>query len=231
MTEMTSQRMHEKKMKRVLFLHRSVGENLINDGKMYGLIAVHGDDELSDFNQNTSVLRDAKSSRKTDMVMPGGNTTPRDFAALFRDDFQSPLKDCVMGFDVIVIKSCYPNSNIKSSDGLHEIQNYYRSIAQYFAQHTDKQLVILTSPPLIPLLTRRANATRARELAYWLSHTKLGENVSTFNLFDELANDSGTQPNMLRREYRRVLPFDSHPNKLASQTIAPKLIQFIVEVS
>lgn len=216
-------------MKKILFLHRSVGENLINDGKMYGLIAVHSDVMLSDFNQNTSVLRDAKSSRKTDMTMPGGNTTPRDFAALFRDGFQSPLKDFIMEFDVIVIKSCYPNSNIKSGGELHVIQNHYRSIAQYFAQHTDKQLVILTSPPLIPLLTRRANATRARELAYWLSRTRFGENVGIFNLFDELANDSGTQANMLRREYRRVLPFDSHPNKLASQTIAPKLIQFIVE--
>lgn len=218
-------------MKKILFLHRSVGENLIKDGKMYELIATHSDVMFSDFNQNTSVLRDADGSRKADMVMPGGNTTPRDFAALFRDDYHSPLKDLVMEFDVIVIKSCYPNSNIKSSDELHEIQNYYRSITQYFAQHTDKQLIILTSPPLIPLLTNRANATRARELAYWLSHTKLGENVSTFNLFDELANDSGTQANMLRHEYRRMLPFDSHPNKLASQTIAPKLIQFIVEVS
>ncbi|MGB3023609.1 MAG: hypothetical protein WBB39_02270 [Candidatus Saccharimonadales bacterium] len=216
-------------MKKILFLHRSVGENLIKDGKMYELIATHGDDELSDFNQNTSVLRDADGSRKTDMVMPGGNTTPRDFAALFRDDYHSPLKDLTMEFDAIVIKSCYPNSNIKSSAELHEVQNYYRSIAQYLTQHADKKLIILTSPPLIPLLTNRANATRARELAYWLAHTEFGENVSIFNLFDELANNSGTQANMLRREYRRILPFDAHPNKLASQTIAPKLIQFIVE--
>lgn len=49
-------------MKKILFLHRSVGENLINDGKMYELIAAHGDVELSDFNQNTRVLRDAKCS-------------------------------------------------------------------------------------------------------------------------------------------------------------------------
>ncbi len=150
-------------MKKILFLHRSVGENLIRDGKMYELIATHGDDELSDFNQNTRVLRDADGSRKTDMVMPGGNTTPRDFAALFRDDYHSPLKDLTMEFDAIVIKSCYPNSNIKSSDELHEVQNYYRSIAQYLTQHADKKLIILTSPPLIPLLTNRANATRARD--------------------------------------------------------------------
>lgn len=217
-------------MKKILFLHRSVGNNLVKDGDVYSLIATHPDIEFSDFNQNTSVLRDQHGAHKTDMAMPGGNTKPHDFAALFRDDYQSPLKDFVMGFDVIVIKSCYPNSNIKSTDELHEIQNYYRSIAQFFSRHTDKQLIILTSPPLVPLRTNSANATRARELAYWLSHTKLGTNVSVFNLFDELASDSSAQANMLRREYRRLLPFDSHPNKLASQTIAPKFVEFIIKM-
>ncbi|MFZ1812349.1 MAG: hypothetical protein WAU02_02365 [Candidatus Saccharimonadales bacterium] len=183
---------------------------------------------FADFNQNTSVLRDANGSRTTEYEMPSGNTTPRDFAELFSENYSSSLKDFVMTHDVIIIKSCYPNSNIKSAEELQTIKNYYRSIAAFFARRPDKQLIIMTSPPLIPLLTTNQNAVRAHELATWLSLEDFGTNTRVFNFFDLLAADSNRHANMLRRDYRRLLPFDAHPNKLASQTIAPKLVKFIL---
>lgn len=215
-------------MKKIIFLHRSVGENLINDGAVYKLLQERADISFCDFNQNTSLLRDNTGTQKTSYQMPGSNTTPHDFAALFRDDYQSPLKDFVMQHDVIIIKSCYPNSNIKSTEDLQHIKNDYASIAQFFASYPAKQLIIMTSPPLVPLMTSAANATRARELATWLSLKQFGSNITVFNFFDHLAADSGHHSNMLRPGYRRLLPFDSHPNRRASQVIAPTFVSSLV---
>ena len=214
-------------MKRVIFLHRSVGENLIVEGRVYELLQQSPGIDFCDFNQNTGVLRDTNGSRRTEYEMPGSNTKPCDYAKLFSDNYSSPLKDFVMTHDVVIIKSCYPNSNIKSAEELQMIKGYYRSIAQFFAKFPDKQLVIMTSPPLIPLLTTRANAVRARELATWLSLEDLGTNSRVFNLFDLLVADSGRGANLLRRDYRRLLPFDAHPNTYASEQITPRLFDLL----
>jgi len=177
------------------------------------------------------VLRDTNSSRKTNYDMPGSNTTPRDYATLFSDAYTSLFKDFVMKHDVIIIKSCYPNSNIKSDDELQTIKSHYGSIASFFAQHSNKQLIIITSPPLVPLRTNTANAARARELALWLSHETFNANINVFDFFDMLADHANDHVNMLRRTYRRLLPFDSHPNKQASKNIAPKLVRRIIDVA
>jgi hypothetical protein len=39
------------------------------------------------------------------------------------------------------------------------------------------------------------------------------------------------QVNMLRREYRRWLPLDSHPNAKASQAVAPKFVDCLNRAS
>ena len=215
-------------VKSVIFLHRSVGNNLVHDGKMYELLRDCPDISFADFDQNTRILRDTNSSRTTDYIMPGDNTTPRDYAELFSGSYSPPFKDFVMAHDVIIIKSCYPNSNIKSADELQTIKGYYRSIAAFFAKYHDRVLIIMTSPPLVPFMTNAANAKRARELAMWLSREDFGPHIRVFDFFDLLADDSGNHANMLRKGYRRLVPFDSHPNKLASQTIAPQLINFIL---
>jgi hypothetical protein len=137
----------------------------------------------------------------------------------------APIRKLALGYDAIAIKSCYPNSHIISDEHLEEIKSYYQSIARYFATQPTKQLVILTSPPLVPLKTNAAAAQRARVLATWLATTNFGKNVTVFNLFDLLAApQTDSQANMLRREYRRWLPVDSHPNARASRAIAPEFV-------
>ncbi len=218
-------------MKRVIFLHRSVGNNLINDADVYGLLRPRHDIVLCDFDQNTSTLRDDTSARKTEYAMPGGNTRPQDYAQLFCIDAPSTLKDFVMQHDIVIIKSCYPNSNIRSVDELETIKRYYQSIAQFFARHHTKRLLIMTSPPLTPSMTNTTNAARARELSSWLVSQKFTDDVLVYDLFDRLAADNGRQANMLRRDYRRLLPFDSHPNRQASQHIAPHFISAIIQTT
>lgn len=186
---------------------------------------------LTDFNQNTGVLRNSQGTRKTFWKFPGNDTKPADYAELFSFEKQQgndPTLTEIMQHDIIVIKSCYPNSNIKDQTQLEEMQKNYQSILSFFNVQPTKKLVILTSPPLIPLKTNPGNAARARLLANWLSSNKLANNIFVFNLFDELADKTA---NTLRKEYRRRLPWDAHPNTKASQAVAPKLVAFLQTVA
>jgi hypothetical protein len=215
-----------------LFIHRSVGENLINDGSLYRLVREAGSPfMLSDFNQNTGVLRSSQETRKTFWKFPRGDTKPADFAELFSFEKQQandPTLTEIMKYDIILIKSCYPNSNIKNLEQLEQTQGNYQSIVSFFNVQPTKKLVILTSPPLVPLKTNIGNAARARTLATWLSDNKLAGNVFVFNLFNELADKS---TGILREDYRHMLPWNAHPNALASRTIAPKLVAFLQTVT
>ncbi len=219
-------------MTKAIFVHRSVGHNLIEDGGMYSLSKNHGY-ELNDYDHNSYELSDGKSTKKLNIVFEGDDTHPEHYAKLFSEDGRKSQKealDLILDSDVIMIKSCYPNSHIKTDDELEAIKENYRSIAHFFEAMPDKKLIILTSPPLLPLRTNQKAACRARKLATWLSETKLGANTSVFNFFDLLAEpESSRKPNVLRKKYRRLLPVDSHPNPQASKEIAPLLVAFIKE--
>ncbi len=220
-------------MKSVLFIHRSVGRNLIADGKLYQLAAtISPTFALSDYDQNVDVLRDsAAMPRKLGFTFPGGDTTPTAYAAIFSDSVNAnyqPILDWALGYDVIVIKSCYTSANIQSDEQLRADEQAYLSVAKFFSTRPDKQLIILTTPPLRHFKTSRAAAERARQLATWLATQSFGPNIFVFNLFDLLANpQESTNPHTLYAKYCRLWPFDSHPNAKASQAIAPLLAEFI----
>jgi hypothetical protein len=222
---------------RFLFVHRSVGENLINDAGLYQLVAQAGNPFwLDDFNQNTGILRTHDGDvRQTGWYFPGNDTTPADYAVLFneqRTTNNGPILANMLAYDGIIIKSCFPNTRITSDAMLAAHQQAYEQIARFFHAHPGKKLAILASPPLIPLLTLPPFARRARLLAQWLINTDFGPNIYVFDLFDKLAvSERKHQANTLRPEYRRRFPFDSHPNKQAARAIAPELIQFFARVA
>ena len=217
-------------MNLLLFIHRSVGNNLINDSGLYKLLENQGANfEFSDYDNNTGILRDSKGSKKLSLKFPNDNTKPSDYAELFSEQGKEnygQLFNLVMSYDAIAIKSCYPNLNIKSDNELESIKASYQSIVQFFLDHPDKKLIILKSPALRPFATSAKNTNRARQLADSLSSESFGSNVSVFNLFDLLASDK----NVLKREYRRPIPFDNHPNKKAASVIAPKLISHFLRL-
>lgn len=204
--------------KKIFFLHRSVGDNLIIDGNLHELLKSK-DIEFSDFNQNTQILRDSGGSRKTNLQMPGSDTHPKNYAELFSDENSSELLYLALSFDFVLIKSCYPNSNIKSDDELRQIKQYYQSIFDFFKSRR-KKLVLLTSPPLRPTSTSKENAARAKQLASWLTNANFGSSISIFDFFNLLSDNDG----YLKKEYRRLIWLDNHPNKKASENITPKLL-------
>ena len=216
-------------MNKILFIHRSVGENLINDGKIYQNFISNSNIDFNDYNVNTKILRNKYDSKKLLLDFPNNNTTPKDYSILFNKNTKYlKTKDFVLQFNTVIIKSCYPNSNIKNIQELTNIKDYYTQITSFFNNLPNK-LIIVTSPPLIPFKTNTQNAKRAKELSNWLTNNNFGNNISTFSLFKLLAEKNGKNTNMLKIQYRRLLPFDSHPNKLANQKISPMFIDCVLD--
>lgn len=218
-------------MQSIIFIHRSVGHNLIHDGNLHKLISDTGKFIFSDYDQNSDILTDSNSKQQNmGFVFPGSNTRPQDFSVIFSDNVPKEYKsiqDEALRHDVVIVKSCYPNSNIQSNEELEMIKRHYQSVCDFFAK-SNKKLVVLTSPPLTPVMTKSDRANRARQLADWLMSSKFGDNIKVFDFFSLLATPKDRKhSNTLKKEYRRWLPFDSHPNVQASKEIAPKLVAFL----
>lgn len=207
---------------KALFIHRSVGHNLIVEGNLPELLGKHGI-ELDDYDNNSGTLTKANGSALSNAItIPGNNTNPDNLEQYFIN------WDTILdNYDLIIIKSCYPNSHIKNGDQLKKIQESYQTIFEVFKAHR-KQLILLTSPPLRPLFTNQQEATLIGKLDEWL----VGNEATYVRVLDFhalLANSRGKHRSMLRREYRRWLPFDNHPNKKANQQIAPLVAEFIAK--
>jgi len=70
-------------MNKILFIHRSVGENLIKDGKIYQKLKNNPSVDFNDYNVNTKILRTKNDSKKLLLDFPNNNTTPKDYSILF----------------------------------------------------------------------------------------------------------------------------------------------------
>ena len=207
-------------MKKVLFIHRSVGHNLMKQGNLRELLRAKNI-ALDDYDNNSGILTQSDASTLNNAItIPGGDTNPDNLAQFF-----SEWPDRLNSYDLIMIKSCYPNSHIESKSQLSQVKSSYSSILKSFSEH-NKQLLILTSPPLRPLLTNRKEAQLSGELADWLL-SESSSDIQIFDLHHLLSEVDGKHKGMLKRGFRRLIPFDNHPSKKANRIIAPKLMEFI----
>jgi hypothetical protein len=136
----------------------------------------------------------------------------------------------VVQHEVIAFKSCFPNSAVKSDEMQEQFQTWYLQMRDVMDQHPDHVFVLVTSPPLHPLATDADEARRARAIADWLKSDEYltgHSNIFVFDFFDLLADPD---THMLRAGYQ-IDPdeSDSHPNRLANETIGPLFAEFIDE--
>jgi Carbohydrate binding domain (family 11) len=213
---------------RIIFLHHSCGQNLIDQGGVReGLTALGY--EFYDHGYNGDGLRLADGSYTgTNFDIPDDNTDPNGLAVLFAQPLHDPPDNAfsrLMQYDVIIFKSCFPNSNIGDDEQLAQDKSYYLSIRDRIDQYPDKLFIAVTQPPQVPGSSNRDEAQRARALADWLKSDEFlagHPNLRTFDFFDQLAGDD----NFLRREYR-IDNQDAHPNEQANQEIGPRFVDFI----
>jgi hypothetical protein len=223
--------------RRILFIHHSVGRYLIRDGALrqrLAAIAAAGSPllELWDHDYNKRGLTDGSGrSLGRAFPLPDDSTDPPALLKLFESEDSAArlAREQVLDFDLVAMKSCYPNSGIDSDAELARNQDIYRRLLESLAVLPRNQFLLLTSPPLVPLRSHRAEGRRARRLAIWLSEeVELPPNVSVFDLFDRLAAPDGPRADRLRRRYRRRLPIDAHPNVRAGEEVAPALVESFV---
>lgn len=226
---------------RLVFLHHSTGGYLLanvgetNGGGLGALLAADSF-EVYDVNY-TAYNRD---------FAPSGNTGISDYTDIghwytwfvdttYRDNIQACVDttsnrtneygsyDTLLGNTdaenrIIMIKSCYPNSNIYDSNStvpsdlygraynyqsgevnVHTITNIkalYREMLSYMMTRPEKMYVILAQPPLSSGNTTAGRAANARELCNWLYFDWLNDsnwvnkNVYVFPYYNNLTSDS-----------------------------------------
>ncbi len=220
-------------MRTILFIHRSVGRNLLRDGQLRQLLAqapATSDIQLDDYDGNTGLITAGHpGTPPRRLILPGRNTNPDNLLRFFTGELPAELAK-VRSYQTIIVKSCYPNSAITSDQALANIQETYRQLAKTFAARPQQQLIIMTSPPLRPERTNQQQAGRAHHLADWLMRGQWGPNVAVFDLHSLLAESTNPHAGMLAAPYRRLWPWDNHPNPLASRTAAEALAKLLARL-
>jgi hypothetical protein len=244
---------------RIIFLHHSVGADLLKDGHVREQLRSRAPSiELWDHAYNTPRLRsyiksavigrsmlpshyyglrDGSGRRVgAPFTMPGDNTDPDGFAALFAEPVTEPPSNTLshlMRFDVIAFKSCFTIlPHLRTDAQLERYKRHYRAVAEALGRYPGKLFIPITPPPLRASHTNEEQTARARHLATWMMSEGFGTdrpNVVPFDLFDTLAApEGGPQANTLRSEFCRAEDSDTHPNATGGEQATAELVPFLV---
>jgi len=219
---------------RLVFIHHSVGNNWLLEGELWANLVTLGIGVQS-ASRGTEVGQDtdmnhwlAKFENQSDDIIHFDAHAPGHRSDAYEND-------------IIMFKSCYPNSNIVSEGAEigdphspeKTISNYratFYGLQKVFARYPEKIFIYVTAPPLVPSRTTTENADRARTFNDWVkaefvagyrSETGL-DNMFVFDLFDVLVDSSG----VLKNEYRRT-ERDSHPNARGSLAATDAFLEFL----
>jgi len=220
--------------KKLIFLHHSVGQIWLTEGNLKAALMANG------FSVHDATYGDA-IGQETDVC----HWLPKfrnDLDKIFKFD-KHPNSYYTDGTenDIIMFKSCYPNSNIVDEgegpgdplDKTRTIANYkavFENLKETFKSYPNKKFVYVTAPPLVPAETTPDKTVRARKFNEWLKlefvpqyreETGLN-NFYVFDFFNVLADEQ----NYLKKEFRRV-ETDSHPNAAAGIAATAALIKFL----
>lgn len=231
----------ENTTKRILFIHHSTGGNLIKEGDLRDEIKrLDSKVEFWDHNYNfLPVLANFTHLRGlsdndgkitgTDYNIIISNNSPKEYADIFSRDQNDPTLKQILNYDIIAFKNCYPTTRITSDQQLEDDIRYYKIIRDSLKKYPSKQFVILTPPPARKETTNIENSKRTTKLINWLNSKEFSQdipNIHVFDFYSLLADENG----FLKKEYTRLLPWDSHPNKKANKAIAPIFADYLVKM-
>ena len=232
--------------KRILFIHHSTGGNLIKEGNLRDEVKkLDPAVELWDHNYNLFPIFTALLANNThlkglsdaqgkvtgkDYNVILSNNSPKEYADIFSRDPSDPTLKAILNYDVIAFKNCYPTTRIISDQQLEEDIKYYTLIRDNLKKYPEKKFLLLTPPPARRETTKIEDAKRAMKLVAWLNSPDFIQeipNIRVFDFFGLLADKDG----MLKKEYQRLLPWDSHPNKKTNLAVAPVLAEYMVKLT
>ncbi|MEA2030992.1 MAG: hypothetical protein U9N55_05280 [candidate division Zixibacteria bacterium] len=218
---------------KMIFIHHSVGKNILYEGGLKDSLAKLG------ILVKSSTYGD-EIGEKTDMC----NWLPKfekdmDRILSFKAHPNMYYNDGTTN-DIVMFKSCFPNSYVIENTGPGDPTDQKRTIANFKAifeglkdemrKHKTCLFVYLTAPPLVSEATTTQHAARARDFNDWLKgefypryskETGHG-NFVVFDLFGFLTDED----NFLKKEYRTGNAGDSHPNVVANEAVTVKFMEF-----
>ncbi|MHC4858662.1 MAG: IPT/TIG domain-containing protein [Planctomycetota bacterium] len=213
---------------RLVFVHHSVGENwLAADNGALGSELGDNNYCVRDTNYGWEAPENEGIGSFTDIghwytwfadtEVQGNGTARRDNITGELYDTETILADYVPisdpggENDIVMFKSCYPNSEVRddnstspedlfgrdcerSAHTLGNCKEVYREILEYFETRTDKMFVVITAPPISELAGDADTAANARALNDWLVNDWLADadwenkNVYVFDFFNVLTD-------------------------------------------
>lgn len=234
---------------KILFLHHSTGQN-IWDGGIPEWFEKYNLDNSTDYHIEENFF--PKESPY------GWNNYPYDYWNIWVEHGgvepfmeESTLEILTPRFDVIVLKHCFPVSDILEDTGNPDITSSEKRLENYMLQYyalRDKmrlfpgtKFVVWTATPRVEITSWKAklsaflkgrsaqkdNAERARSFAEWVRNEwdEPGDNIFIWDFF-ELGTEGGIY---LKADYAQA-PGNSHPAAEYSKMVAPYLCRRIVDV-
>ncbi len=234
---------------RILFMHRSVGGNLIRNGEpdMYGVLAELNADrgasnQLWHLYCGAGPYWNRYYDQDDQLVEPnfgpaleeGNGASPEHWRRVFCDDAPQYVaaRDSIDNFRVIAFKSGYDNTVPQATDRAAEWRDHYNAMKDSeFFRDPRRRFVVMGFPPLRRgmLGAVQADADSARAFCDWLAeHWSRGRgNLYVFPLFDLMAGED----NWLRDEYELDVPNDAHPNELGATVVGRAFMTFLHDVA
>jgi hypothetical protein len=221
----------------VIFLHHSVGHELIRQGRLRERLAGTGFDFYDHHYNGIGLTRPDGTPAGYSYNIPADNTNPDGLLRIFEQSVHRLPLNALSGLlqhEVILVKSCFIAIQTLNKDDVEKQKTAYLRIRKRMGQYPEKLFIILTSPPANPAETDVGSAARARSLSAWLQSDEFrtgSENLRVFDLFGLLAENNPEAPDysMLRSKYRTGA--DSHPNLAANEAIGPILAEFILQAA
>ena len=239
---------------KLIFIHHSTGENWLADGYgNLGLALAENNYYVSDTNYGwgPNGIGDRTDIPDWEEWFRSGDTETY-MRALFNEedqhaDYTRTASDPGGENQIIMFKSCFPNSDLEgspndlpSSDGWLSVGHakyVYNEILNYFGQHPEKLFVVITAPPL----SDRSNAANARAFNLWLMNDWLDENeyaynnVAVFDFYNILTGkdahhtfENGQEVHQAASKDTLAYPSgDDHPSKKGSQKATDEFIPLL----
>lgn len=226
-----------------IFLHHSTGQNIWGPNPD-GLSTTTIPDEMHQFNIDHSLTGNDTITLNEEWWSPGDNEWSTQHEFFEGNTAYTDINDYLNNNMIIVVKSCFPSSEIDSwgqpsdtaTDPTYKsVYNYkwhWRHIIKVMENHPDNFFAIWTNAPLEVNSTTVQQAALSKLFCTWAKDTlaegldpffgAFPHNVYVFDYFNKIAGPDGIEPVMYATS-----PGDSHPNGAATDFIAP---QFVDEI-
>jgi hypothetical protein len=200
----------------IVWLHHSTGDALLRGGL---LDALKGDGVVfHDINYGEAGVDGYVVGDHTDVPdWPKTFNTPKFFNVVKTWKLPAGQKH----HDVVMFKSCFPNSNITSDGMLDEYKRHFNDLLATIRANPDILFIGMSTPPLVKADTSLEAARRARSWAHWLTteFARGVKNVGIFDLFDALAIAANRpDANTLVPQFSTG-PKDSHPSSEGARAV------------